>query len=668
MLKLVHLSYLLIYLTHQIENKYVEGELNTSENWAFIARFCFLSEEGQYEYYIEYEEDQGEPNLLLYYDADTQWPAVYKSAKTCREKESVLRIEQNQIINLTTRYPFRDVAGCIATPQPGFTSKPSYTLIVPTLATRKTKKTTTTSITTTSPVNVTFDYFVELNQTSISNEIDYEKMNYDNESTSVPTEITTTKAPIKKRATGGGRTIMCRNSRRFRSARERWWFIAISNCNASKGIHIKYRILMTNGPPGDYWHEHFSADEFYVLPVLMAFSVAYSFLVLAIIICSIELKSRQLLHTTYKLFVLSSLVQLFGILFRSMSFLKYAVNGIGSPKLKVVGAMFMGLSETCFLLLLLLLAKGYTVTRGRLPLSAGVKLTIFMCLYVVTFVSLFIYEAKVFDPGEVLYTYESPAGYGLIILRVIAWCMFIYSTVFTLKHYPEKANFYYPFNVFGTLWFIAGPAFILTANSHIDKWVRESIVCAVLLFIAFGGHLMFLLLTMPSVANKNFPYHVRTSQIGVMEVTGNVGNSSIEQFGHHAYEPTANGDQVIIPLSRRTEEIFGGLYSQRVQMGDANGAAARAIIGEATLNANNATIENVLSWSLAKNFNYLNRFESLPPNSESRRSSTSDVEEPEEVVTSPEQRTHQLDDWVREVPIELFTISKMVVTNNVKEE
>lgn len=55
-----------------------------------------------------------------------------------------------------------------------------------------------------------------------------------------------------------------------------------------------------------------------------------------------------------------------------------------------------------------------------------------------------------------------------------------------------QANFYYPFNICGTLWFVAGPAFILSANSYVDKWVRESVVCGVLLFITFAGHLMFL--------------------------------------------------------------------------------------------------------------------------------------------------------------------------------
>jgi hypothetical protein len=30
----------------------------------------------------------------------------------------------------------------------------------------------------------------------------------------------------------------CHNSRKFRSARERWWFLAISNCNATKVIVV----------------------------------------------------------------------------------------------------------------------------------------------------------------------------------------------------------------------------------------------------------------------------------------------------------------------------------------------------------------------------------------------------------------------------------------------
>lgn len=334
--------------------------------------------------------------------------------------------------------------------------------------------------------------------------------------------------------------ISCHNTRRFHSARPRWWFLAVSHCNATNGLNLKYKFLMTNGSPGELWKEHFSADEFYILPLLGTFFVIYLFLLLATITCSVELKSRQLLHSTYKLFAFSVILQEVGITLQCAAYVRYAYDGVGFPIIKTLGRMFESASEICFLLLLLLLAKGYTITRGRLRLASSVKLTIFMCAYVVTTLGLFIYEQHVFDPGEVLYLYESPAGYGLMILRIAAWLIFEYSTVFTLKHYPEKSNFYYPFNLTGTLWFVAGPCFTLISNNLIDKWVRESVVCGLFHFIAMSGHILFLFLTIPNKANKNFPYHVRTSQIGIMEVAGISGNNTLHSFGHHPYAPYAS--------------------------------------------------------------------------------------------------------------------------------
>ena len=67
------------------------------------------------------------------------------------------------------------------------------------------------------------------------------------------------------------------------------------------------------------------------------------------------------------------------------------------------------------------------------------------------------------------------AGYGLIVLGPVGWLMFIYSTFFTLKHYPEKGGFYYPFFCFYTLWFMAGPTIIVISNHIIAQWVREKV-------------------------------------------------------------------------------------------------------------------------------------------------------------------------------------------------
>jgi hypothetical protein len=55
--------------------------------------------------------------------------------------------------------------------------------------------------------------------------------------------------------------VSCHNAGGFTSARQRWWYIAIANCGTNKGMDVRFKFKMTNGPPGDFWHEHFSADE-----------------------------------------------------------------------------------------------------------------------------------------------------------------------------------------------------------------------------------------------------------------------------------------------------------------------------------------------------------------------------------------------------------------------
>lgn len=64
-----------------------------------------------------------------------------------------------------------------------------------------------------------------------------------------------------KKENRGTVMVTCSNVGGFTSSRERWWYIAIANCRSNKGLDIKYRFRMTNGPFGDFWHEHFSADE-----------------------------------------------------------------------------------------------------------------------------------------------------------------------------------------------------------------------------------------------------------------------------------------------------------------------------------------------------------------------------------------------------------------------
>ena len=88
-------------------NKIVPGDLKTDEyNWKFITSFPFKSDVGRFNYNVRYDASYAVQKIGLYYDTESQWPRVYGDMAdmiTCREKESVLKPENNQFINLTTK-------------------------------------------------------------------------------------------------------------------------------------------------------------------------------------------------------------------------------------------------------------------------------------------------------------------------------------------------------------------------------------------------------------------------------------------------------------------------------------------------------------------------------------------------------------------------------------
>ncbi|XP_060599428.1 transmembrane protein 145-like isoform X1 [Ruditapes philippinarum] len=433
--------------------KYVEGEINTLQDWEFITRFCFLSAKGTLRFTFEYPITYGPQHILLYYDTPDQWDAVYKSDKNCSQRMAVMNPANNQIITLDT------------------------------------------------------------NQCKIQTIDGMQKYN-------------------------------CTDERRFIAARERWWYIAAAHCRPLTpiGINLKYKIHMTNGAEDDYLHREYSADEFYILPIDIAFLIAYVVLCILSIICAVFLRNRQLWHTTYKMYMVSVFLWTFYLFLMSVGYGIYGNDGLEWKlrSTKYAARAFESISIMIFLLMLILIGKGYTITRGKLSMASTVKISVFMTLYAIVYVIIFVWEAIIFDPGLVLYLYESPPGYALIAMRIIGFVWFCYAIFFTLKHYPEKGSFYYPLFVFYTLWFWAGPLMIVIATYAIALWSREKTVVGVENFVALCGHIYFMVLTRPSAANKNFPYHVRTTQIGILQnVPHQMGSGAPDandtSYGGHAY-------------------------------------------------------------------------------------------------------------------------------------
>ncbi|KAL6255129.1 hypothetical protein P5V15_013459 [Pogonomyrmex californicus] len=423
-------------LVRHADARILQGNLTTSENWAFVARFCFLTESGTFRYHFELGGEESELNILLYYDAPHQWPTIYPTNKTCWEKQSILNIKYGQIIPLNTSEPF---SGCVE---------------------------------------------------------------------------------------GDDGIVRCDSQRRFISARPRWWFIALADCSSKKGLNVTYWISLTNAPPGSFWKEHFSADEFYILPLLIPIVCIYMVLVAVSFHIALQLRSRRLLHISYKLFIASLLCQLLGVSCELYSYVNLGLRGVPAINSYLLGQLSEACSETLYTVLMLLLALGYTVTKSVLTSSQVRWLIVFTSIVALFQMSLYGYQIEQFDPGLVLYIYESPPGYALIALKLIAWFVFVLRCFKTIRKLNTKLHFYASLLLLGSVWFLFHPITILINTIFVDEWVRESVAKGSSLFIVFLGHIMFLYVTRPSVNNKRFPFHIRTFQV--------------VPIGHgqdHSYEP-----------------------------------------------------------------------------------------------------------------------------------
>ncbi|GAB1603244.1 transmembrane protein 145-like [Argonauta hians] len=286
----------------------------------------------------------------------------------------------------------------------------------------------------------------------------------------------------------------CDGIRFFKSLRPRWWFITVGRCKSylNIGINLTYYLHLTNGKLGDYFHRELSADQFTILEVDMVFLILFVFLSCIAIAFSVILRNRQLYHSTYKMFMFSLLMYTLFLFFICIHYGKYAENGIEKRQYKTLAYTCQAVSMITFQLLLILLGKGFTITRGYISQFSSIKIAVFMTVYVFIYIGIFIWEAEFFDPGIVLYRYESLPGYGLIGMRVIGWLWFCSAVVITVKRCIEKLMFYVFFFFVFTIWFWATVITFLVANNAVSWHLREKIVNGVEIFIDFYAHVVFL--------------------------------------------------------------------------------------------------------------------------------------------------------------------------------
>jgi len=293
-----------------------------------------------------------------------------------------------------------------------------------------------------------------------------------------------------------------------------FWYVAAVNCGGS--IDLDYDMRFLNSWGADKWVLQFSCDEVGLEGLYISYFIFY-FIGACIHAYAIFMLVRaNSYHTIVKL--LSAAIGLEGLSVFSL-FIHYCVyekDGVGAPALKGIGDILDLASQVVFIFLLLLIAKGWCISKTRL--DDRLVVLIGVGVLALAYLALFIWENVGVDPGSTLYIYQSPPGIIILVLRglTMLWFMWTLRATYMEENHPAKRTFYLWFGIACVTWFLALPLITIIAAGTPNAWNELKTVTILYVTsnaLAFGG-LQFLL--WPSRASEYFQISARLDLAGTI--------------------------------------------------------------------------------------------------------------------------------------------------------
>ena len=320
----------------------------------------------------------------------------------------------------------------------------------------------------------------------------------------------------KLRIYGGGWVEVVRTTF-YVGDRARFFYVAGANCDrlcststCNGDMDISYEIEFTNG--FNWYSKHFSADEIGVLETSIAFLVLYVLLGACYFLTRKELKKLRKHHHTVKMLGSAIILGFFSHSFFFLHYIWYSSDGVGNMLFLFVARILQLSSETTFLVLLVLIAKGWTICCRKISARGRVKIAVFATVYAICWLLAVGYHHFIADTASTLHMYQSVFGYFLCALRFFALGWFWYSVSVTNKKYASKVAFYKKFAASFALWFYGLPVIVIVAQS-IPPWQRFMVVNAMEFTFLFAFQLALLAMYVPNSGfNKSFPFHATTNE------------------------------------------------------------------------------------------------------------------------------------------------------------
>ncbi|XP_037813876.1 integral membrane protein GPR180 [Lucilia sericata] len=234
---------------------------------------------------------------------------------------------------------------------------------------------------------------------------------------------------------------------------------------------IHYDIHVVNGHPNNSAAHpltyEFSFDRQNLLEMYLIFFLVYMIL-LPMQIYAVRLQK----HPVTKLFTLSLLSEFVSLALISAHLIKFAMNGKGLPNVQTSGDILDIFSRTTFMLILLLLAKGWAVTRQQISRTGWIILMSIWVPYCAFHVFLYYWDRTEVDIISDVDEYQTWPGWIVLILRTTFMLWFLYELRNTMKyeHSTKKLDFLLHLGASSLVWFIYLPIVAIVALQVSPMW------------------------------------------------------------------------------------------------------------------------------------------------------------------------------------------------------
>ncbi|XP_018009086.1 uncharacterized protein LOC108666680 isoform X2 [Hyalella azteca] len=259
----------------------------------------------------------------------------------------------------------------------------------------------------------------------------------------------------------------------------RFWYLSLVACglNASCGwqysgddIKVSYHLTLVNGKPPakdhDFFAYHFSCEQQDVGELVLVCLLLYFFLLLPLqIYATYKMRLRVL-----EVFLCVLSLQSLGLVFAMTAQIIMGASGKWVAWVAAAGQICTLLCEAVFLLLLVLLARGWSVTAATGQHTVGLYL-IWGSYTAVTLV-LCTWNLVMVSPMEDSYQYGAWLGIFALVLRGVltVWYLWELRNTMLIQHHPNTLHFLLQLGAASLVWLVYLPVVALVALQVSPLW------------------------------------------------------------------------------------------------------------------------------------------------------------------------------------------------------